>query len=80
MQTVAEKTNKINEAIYMLQQLSESEQEAFAKEIKWRYILSQAKKIDATEKQGPTSMDEIVEEVREVRRERAEKRKMGLLQ
>ena len=44
MPAVLEKTEKINETIYMFQQLSEIEQEAFAKEIKWRYILNQAKK------------------------------------
>ena len=80
MPTVAEKTNRINEAIYMLQQLPPKEQESFLEELKTQFLIYNAKRLDAAVEPSDITMDEIVEDVREVRRERAEKRKMGLLQ
>ena len=80
MPTVAEKTNRINEAIYMLQQLPPKEQESFLEELKTQFLIYNAKRLDAAVEPSDITMDEIVEDVREVRRERAEKRKMELLQ
>jgi len=79
MPAVAIQSNKIENALNVFQQLNESEQEVFAKEIRRQYILNCAKKLDAAVEPSNITMEEIVEDIKEVRRERAERRKMGLL-
>jgi len=72
--------DKVEKAIDVFQQLNENEKMAFWEETRWQLNLIDAKRLDASVIPNEITMEEIVEDVREVRRERAEKRRKGLLQ
>ena len=72
--------DKVEKAIDVFQQLNENEKMAFWEETRWQLNLIDAKRLDASVIPNEITMEEIVADVREVRRERAEKRRKGLLQ
>lgn len=63
-------SNSVQEINYLVRRMSFKEQDALLADLKKRSILEKASRLDSSVLENPLTMQDAVNEVREVRRER----------
>ncbi len=70
--TAATRSEKLEEVQVLASRLSDAQLEDVLKQIRWVILMAEAKRLDESILPNDITMDEIVEEVNQVRKERYE--------